>query len=104
MVRERTSELSLKNEQLRDEIEERKRVEKALQIEKAKIQETLAQVKKLGGLLPICASCKKIRDDKGYWSQIEGYIQNHSDVEFSHSLCPECAKILYPDFVKPDSF
>ena len=52
----------------------------------------------LAGLLPICASCKKIRDDKGYWSQIESYIQNHSEAEFSHSICPECAKKLYPEF------
>lgn len=57
----------------------------------------LSEVKKLSGLLPICSSCKKIRDDKGYWNQIESYIRDHSDAEFSHSICQECAKELYPD-------
>jgi hypothetical protein len=56
------------------------------------LQEALAMVKKMSGLLPICATCKKIRDDKGYWSQIETYIKEHSEANFSHSLCPECAK------------
>ena len=62
-------------------------------------QRTKAQqeVKVLSGLLPICSSCKNIRDDKGYWNQIEGYIQKHSDAQFSHSVCPKCAKRLYPD-------
>ncbi|MBN1866960.1 GAF domain-containing protein [Candidatus Sumerlaeota bacterium] len=62
-----------------------------------KLQEALVQVKMLGGLLPICASCKKIRDDKGYWNQLEEYIETRSEAEFSHGLCPECAKKLYPD-------
>jgi len=48
--------------------------------------------------LPICASCKKIRDDKGYWNQIEAYIGDHSETEFTHTICPECMKKLYPDF------
>ncbi len=60
------------------------------------LQQALAEVKKLSGLLPICASCKKIRDDQGYWSQVEAYIQEHSEAEFTHSVCPECAKALYP--------
>ncbi|MEJ2157466.1 MAG: HAMP domain-containing protein [Desulfobacteraceae bacterium] len=63
------------------------------------LQEALAEVKLLSGFLPICMSCKKIRDDKGYWNQIESYISTHSDVKFSHSVCPECAKKLYPDIV-----
>jgi PAS domain S-box-containing protein len=62
------------------------------------IQDALAQIKKLSGLLPICASCKKIRDDKGYWNQIESYIRDHSEAEFSHGICPDCMKKLYPDF------
>ena len=57
-------------------------------------------MKKLGGLLPICASCKKIRDDKGYWNQIEEYIRDHSEAEFTHSICNECAEKLYPDFMQ----
>jgi len=61
------------------------------------LQDALDQVKTLSGLLPICSSCKKIRDDEGYWNQIEVYIQDHSEAVFSHGLCPECAKKLYPE-------
>ncbi|MEW6669004.1 MAG: GAF domain-containing protein [Thermodesulfobacteriota bacterium] len=64
------------------------------------LQEALLKVKTLNGLLPICASCKKIRDDKGYWTQIEAYIRDHSDADFSHAICPECMEKLYPDFVE----
>ena len=66
------------------------------------LQNALAQLKTLSGLLPICASCKKIRDDDGYWNQLEAYIQDHSDVVFSHGLCPECAKKLYPQIFGDD--
>ena len=62
------------------------------------LQAALTKVKTLSGLFPICSGCKKIRDDKGYWNQIEEYIQKYSEVEFSHSLCPECVKSLYPDY------
>ena len=61
------------------------------------LQEAMSEVKTLSGLLPICANCKKIRDDQGYWNQIEIYIQKHSDAEFSHGICRECAEKLYPD-------
>ncbi len=57
-----------------------------------------AEVKTLRGLLPICASCKEIRDDQGYWHQIESYIRDHSEAEFSHSICPKCAEKLYPKY------
>ena len=57
-------------------------------------------IKILKGLLPICASCKKIRDDKGYWNQIEVYVADHSEADFTHGCCPECAKQLYPDAYK----
>ena len=57
----------------------------------------LSEVKQLSGLLPICASCKKIRDDKGYWNQIESYISHHTEAEFSHGICPDCAERLYPE-------
>jgi hypothetical protein len=63
----------------------------------AELENAMAKVKLLRGLIPICASCKKIRNDAGYWEQIETYIKNHSEAEFSHGICPECAKILYPD-------
>jgi len=60
------------------------------------LQEANTKIKTLRGLLPICASCKKIRDDRGYWNQIEVYIKLHSEADFSHSICPDCAKRLYP--------
>lgn len=62
-----------------------------------KLQDALTEVKQLSGFLPICASCKKIRDDQGYWSQIETYISARSEAVFSHSICPKCAKRLYPE-------
>jgi PAS domain S-box-containing protein len=64
------------------------------------LKKALATVKTLSGLLPICASCKKIRDDKGYWNQIESYISDHSEAEFSHAICPECSEKLYPELYK----
>ena len=61
------------------------------------LRSALANVKSLSGLLPICAACKKIRDDKGYWSQVESYISNHTDATFSHGMCPDCIKKWYPE-------
>ena len=83
---------------LEKEIELRKKTEEEREKLIKDLTEALAEVKTLSGLLPICASCKKIRDDKGYWNQIEEYIRDRSEAEFSHSICPECAKKLYPDF------
>jgi len=60
------------------------------------LKEALAEIKTLSGMLPICSSCKKIRDDHGYWTQIEQYISEHSDAEFSHGICPDCVDKLYP--------
>jgi len=65
------------------------------------LTDALARVKTLRGLLPICASCKKIRNDGGYWEQVETYIKNHSNAEFTHGICPDCMRRLYPDFAKP---
>jgi hypothetical protein len=62
------------------------------------VEEAVAHIKRLRGLLPICASCKKIRDDRGYWSQMEIYISQHSEADFSHSICPDCMKTLYPEY------
>jgi hypothetical protein len=64
--------------------------------ERAALQEALSHVKQLSGLLPICASCKKVRDDQGYWRQIEAYISARSEAAFSHGLCPDCGKIYFP--------
>jgi hypothetical protein len=61
------------------------------------LKDALAEVTTLRGIIPICASCKKVRDDKGYWNQIESYIRDRSEADFSHGMCPECAKKLYPD-------
>lgn len=73
---------------------------KKLELEKEQLIEDLRtalhEVKNLSGLLPICANCKKIRDDKGYWRRVESYIQEHSEAQFSHSICPDCIKELYP--------
>jgi signal transduction histidine kinase len=66
----------------------------------ADLRDAMGQIRSLKGLLPICASCKKIRNDKGYWEQIEGYIRDHSDAEFTHGLCEECARKLYPEAFK----
>jgi len=62
------------------------------------LEKALSEVKTLSGMLPICASCKKVRDDTGYWNQIEAYIKEHANVEFSHGICPECMRTLYPDY------
>lgn len=62
-----------------------------------KLQEQQEKINTLTGLIPICAGCKKIRDDSGFWHQVEEYIRNHSNAEFTHSLCPHCMKELYPE-------
>jgi len=96
-VKERTADLAKANDQLKLQIEERKIIEAEKEKLIVELKKALGEVKTLGGLLPICASCKKIRDDQGYWNQLEYYIQKHSEAEFSHSVCPNCAKILYPE-------
>lgn len=78
-------------------------LEEKVQDRTRELTEALANVKTLKGLLPICASCKKIRDDQGYWTQIESYLYKHSDAEFSHSICPDCAIKLYPEFYQAES-
>lgn len=98
-VERRSAQLRKTNEELKKEVVVRQRAEQEKEQVIVDLKKALAQVKKLSGLLPICASCKKIRDDKGYWQQIEGYIRDHSEAEFSHGICPECAKKLYPEFV-----
>jgi hypothetical protein len=63
-----------------------------------RVTEAVARVKRLHGLLPICSSCKKVRDDKGYWSALDQYVRERSEAEFSHGICPDCLARLYPDF------
>lgn len=78
------------------DITERKQAEDALEEERRRLQQALDEVRTLRGIVPICASCKKIRDDKGYWNKVEKYISERTDAKFSHGICPECAKRLYP--------
>lgn len=68
----------------------------------AELEKSMAEVKQLRGIIPICASCKKIRSDAGSWERLEAYISSHSEAQFSHGVCPDCAKKLYPDVVGPD--
>ena len=82
------------------EITERKKAEEAREKLISELQQALSEVKTLSGMLPICASCKKIRNDKGYWEQIESYIGDRSEAEFSHGICPDCIKKLYPEYTK----
>lgn len=91
-VEERTVELSAANDELL-----RLNHDKELAI--MQLQEALNKISTLRGLLPICASCKKIRDDKGYWSQIEDYISEHTEADFSHGICPDCAEKLYGEYM-----
>lgn len=93
-VKDRTKELTMTNLALERDIIERQRTE-------AELRDALAQVKTLSGLLPICANCKQIRDDKGYWSSVEKYISTHSEAEFTHGICPDCLGKLYPSYYEP---
>ncbi len=74
----------------------RRAVQRASSQEEDGEDEEYAPVKVLSGLLPICASCKNIRDDRGYWQSLETYIREHSEADFTHGLCPECMRKLYP--------
>lgn len=96
LVEERTSALHLANDHLRKEIEEKNIAEHNLQIKHDNLQKALNEVKTLSDLLPICSYCKKIRDDQGYWNQLEDYIEDHSSADFSHSICPSCFEIHFP--------
>jgi PAS domain S-box-containing protein len=84
------------------DIRERKRAEAERERLISELQAALARIKSLSGLIPICAACKKIRDDQGYWQQVEVYIRDHSEAEFSHGLCPDCARRLYPELYEED--
>lgn len=82
------------------DITDRKRVEQERDDFIARLQEALANVRTLSGLLPICAHCKHIRDDGGYWHRVEHYVQKHTHAEFSHGICPDCARKLYPEVAR----
>ncbi len=85
------------HDDLKKELAKRKRSETKQKKLVKELQEALNHVKQLQGMLPICAECKKIKDDTGYWQKLEEYIEERSETEFTHGLCPECALRLYPD-------
>lgn len=85
-----------------EDMMELRRLNTELQTLNAELKEAIAKIKTLRGLIPICASCKKIRDDQGYWKQLEVYIRDHSEAEFSHGLCPECVNKLYPNLIEKE--
>ncbi len=83
------------------DITERKKAEAEHERLIAELRQALAEVKTLRGIVPICAKCKKIRDDAGYWRQVEEYVSEHSEAQFSHGICPDCVKSLYPELNTP---
>jgi hypothetical protein len=99
-LREQNKKINQAHEAIKIEVAERKQAQLEKDALIVELQDALRRVKKLSGLLPICASCKKIRDDQGYWKQIEIYISDHSEADFSHGICPDCSKRLYPYFSK----
>jgi PAS domain S-box-containing protein len=102
-VEERTADLQNANERLQNEVVVRRRTEKEKERLIAELEDALGNIKTLRGLVPICASCKSIRDDKGYWNQLEDYVRDHSEAEFSHGICPDCAKRLYPEIYSDEA-
>jgi PAS domain-containing protein len=84
------------------DVTERTRVEREKERLITELTDAVTDIKALRGLLPICSSCKKIRDDGGYWQHLESYIAEHSEAQFSHSLCPDCLRRLYPDLADRD--
>lgn len=94
--------LEKKVDELRGEVTAHERAEQEKERLIGELQGALNEIKTLRGVVPICSSCKKIRDDQGFWNQIETYIRDHSEAEFSHGLCPDCAKTLYPGVNFPE--
>lgn len=97
LIKERTDELANANKLLNVEIEERKEIEEERKKLVEELQQVLDSIQTLKGLIPICSSCRRIRDDSGYWIDLKSYLAKHSEVEFSQCLCPNCLKELYPE-------
>ncbi len=95
-IRERRGEIIKSNHKLQIEILARRRIEEERERLIVELTEALTRIKQLKKLLPICPSCKKIRDDEGYWNNLETYLSKHSNAEFSHGICRDCMKKLYP--------
>ena len=89
--------LHILNRRMQDEIQRRLASELELRQSRDALQQTLSEMKQLKEILPICAFCKKIRDDDGYWEQLETYISEHGGTDFSHGICPECVAKHYPE-------
>jgi hypothetical protein len=101
-ILKQVAEIEIELAHAQHEIERRKKAEKELGKVVQELEKALSEVKILQGILPICSHCKKIRDDQGYWQNVEKYIHDRSEAEFSHGVCPECAKKYYPDFTLYD--
>ena len=97
LVKERTAELAAVNTQLQKDISMRKLAEQERESLISELQDAMARIKTLSGLLPTCAWCRKIRDDDGYWKKVETYIEEHSDASFTHGICPECLQKNDPE-------
>lgn len=82
------------------DISERKSAERERERLIRELQEAAARVKTLSGLLPMCASCRKIRDEQGQWHHLENYVRQHTEADFSHGICPECRRRLYPETIR----
>ncbi len=97
LIRQRRGEILKSNHKLQMEMLARKRIEEEREQLIIELTEALTRMKQLKRLLPICPSCKKIRDDEGYWSNLESYLSKHSNAEFSHGICEKCMQELYPE-------
>lgn len=96
MLQSRYTEQAL-NRQLQEEIVQHKQLQRDLAERNAALEQALSKVRQLSGLLPICGTCKKIRNDQGYWQQLESFIRERSSAQFSHGICPDCAHQQYPE-------
>ncbi len=101
LLREMNHEISAAHQSLTEEVTERKRIEKEREDLIIELQESLNNVKTLKGLIPICSNCKKVRNDDGYYEQLEKYLSEHTEAEFSHGLCADCYATLYPELKQP---
>ncbi len=99
-VEGRTRALDELNHELRLQIEAHKQGQAEKERLIADLQDALKRVTALSGLLPVCVVCKKVRDDQGYWKQLDAYLQEHSGAEIQHSICAECSEKRYPEFYK----
>ncbi|MCX6133290.1 MAG: response regulator [Ignavibacteriales bacterium] len=102
-LKRHTEDLELSNERLTIEIAERRRVEQEREKLIEELQSALENIRTLDGLVPICSSCKKIRDDKGFWNQLEKYLVEHTDAKLTHGICPDCAELYFPGIAQKTS-